>query len=190
MRRTTLAAGAVAAATLATLAVHGAAEPLPAGRLSLVGGGKTGTGRLANDIGMGYAFGFEAQYAPMGPTQRLGWGLSWSTVWSTFGGGARVSGTLSMVEMDLGLRARVALGAQGNQVLWMGGGGALLRTNDPILDDDRRSHVGPFGAAGIEGRVRLPWLGWRAIWGVSARYGLIADGQGTLGLLLSLGAGS
>jgi hypothetical protein len=65
-----------------------------------------------------------------------------------------------------------------------------LRTNDPILADERRDHIGPFGAIGIEGALRIPALGWRPIVGVSARYGLIADEQGTVGILLSVGGGS
>ncbi len=184
-------AGLALAAGLAGAGISSAgAEPLPAGRLSILLGAKNGTGRLANDIGLGLAYGLEAGYAPMAPTQRWGWGLAWSTVWSRYDGGARISGTLSMIEIDLGVRARVVLGARSRAVLWIGGGGALLRTNDPVLRDGKRDHAGPFGATGVEGRLRIPGLGWRPICGISARYGIIADGQGTLGVVASIGGGT
>lgn len=179
---------AVAVATLG--AATAAADPLPAGRLSFVTGLKNGTGRLANDIGLGYAFGFEAGYAPMGLSRRIGWGLSWGTLWSRYEGGARISGTLSMIELDFGARGRIALGVNRRAVLWLAGGGTILRTNEPFLSDDRRNYVGPFAALGIEGAVGLPEIDWRPIIGLSARYGLIEDDQGTVALLLAIGGGT
>ena len=174
----------VLALVLATASVA-SAEPLPAGRLSVIAGARNGTGGLADELGLGYAFGVEAGYQPMGPTQRIGWGASWSTQFSRYGeGSARVADQLKMVEIDLGLRARVVMGARRRLVLHVGGGGALLRLNEPVVRDGDRDQVGPWGSAGVEfGAVGF-------IWGVSMRYATIIDGSGTIGLQLAVGRGT
>jgi hypothetical protein len=181
MRRAALALLVLAAATAAA-----AAEPLPAGRLSVLGAVRTGTGGLADELGLGYAFGVEAGYQPMGPTQRIGWGASWSTQFSRYGSGsASVTDQLTMVEMDLGLRARVVMGARRRLVLHVGGGGALLRLNEPVAVDGARDQVGPWGSAGVE----FGLSGF--IFGVSLRYATVEDGAGgTIGLQLAVGRGS
>ena len=119
-------------------------------------------------------------------TQRVGWGASWSTTWSYYwAGSARIADQMKILELDAGLRVRVALGARKRQVLFLGGGGALLRSNEPVFADGDRTKVGPWGGAGVEGRA--PYLG--AVVAVTVRYGLIRDGQGTLGLMVSIGGG-
>ena len=179
--------GLVIVLVLAVAPAAAAAEPLPSGRIALAVGIKSGTGALAGSIGRGYAVGFEAGYAPMTRTQRVGWGASWSTTWSYYwSGSARVADEMKILEMDAGLRLRVALGARKRQVLFLGGGGALLRTNEPVFADGDRTKVGPWGGAGVEGRD--PIFGAVVI-AVSVRYGLIRDGQGTLGVMLSVGSG-
>jgi hypothetical protein len=160
------------------------AEPFPNGRLSAVGTSRWGTGGLADELGFGWGVGFEAGYYPMGPDQRLGWGVSWSTMLSFYGdGSSRVADQLALVEMDAGVRLRAALGARGRLVLFGGGGGALLRLNEPVTRNGDRSQVEPWGAAGLE----FPVFG--GVVGVSLRYGTIVDGSGTIGLELSYGRG-
>jgi len=133
MRRALVVAASIVV-PVAAPAAAASAEPLPAGRLSVVGGPRNGTGGLADELGLGYAFGVEAGYQPMSPTQRIGWGASWSTHFSRYGeGSSRVADQLKMVEIDLGLRARVVMGARGRLVLHVGGGGALLRLNEPVV---------------------------------------------------------
>jgi len=175
----------LAIAAVLALPANATADPLPAGRLSVLAGARNGTGGLADELGLGYAIGFEAGYQPMGPTQRIGWGASWSTQFSWYGdGSARVADQLAMVEMDLGLRARVVMGARRRLVLHVGGGGALIRLNEPVVRDGDRDQVGPWGTAGVEfGAVGF-------IWGVSMRYATIIDGSGTIGLQLAVGRGS
>lgn len=161
-----------------------AAEPLPSGRLSAVGGLRSGTGGLADELGLGYALGFEAGYHPMGPEQQLGWGASWSTMLSWYGdGSSRVADQLALVEMDVGLRLRAALGQRRRLVLHGGGGGALLRLNEPVTPNGDRAQVGPWGAAGVEFTL------FGAIVGVSMRYGTIVSGSGTIGIELAIGRG-
>lgn len=176
---------ALALVALSATATAAAADPLPAGRLSVLGGIRQGTGGLADDLGLGYGVGLEAGYQPMGPTQRVGWGASWSTQFSRYGkNSARVSDQLKMVEMDLGLRARVVMGARRRLVFHLGGGGALLRLNEPVVTGGDRSQVGPWGSAGLEfGAVGF-------IWGVSLRYATIFEGSGTIGLQLAVGRGT
>jgi hypothetical protein len=182
MRRAALLPAALVAVAVAAGAA--AADPLPAGRLSVLGGARNGTGGLADELGLGYVLGFEAGYQPMGPTQRIGWGASWSTQFSWYGdGSARVANQLAMVEMDLGLRARAVMGARRRLVLHVGGGGALIRMNEPVVRDGDRNQVGPWGSAGVEFGL------WSSIVGVSLRYGTIIDGSGTIGLQLAVGRG-
>lgn len=179
------AAAVMAAVALAAPAT--AAADLPAGRIAIAGGVKSGTGRLASSIGLGYAIGFEAGYAPMERNQRVGIGGSWATTWSYYrGGSARVADEMRMLEMDLGVRIRVALGARKRQVMFFGGGGSLIRTNEPVFDDGDRTEYGPWGAAGIEGRD--PVFG-AVLTAVTMRYAVIRDGQGTLSVMLSIGGG-
>ncbi|MBE7448207.1 MAG: hypothetical protein HS111_04790 [Kofleriaceae bacterium] len=171
-------------ATALGAAAPAAAENLPPGRLSAVGGLRAGTGGLADDLGLGYVLGVEAGYHPMGPLQRLGWGVTWATLFSWYGdGSARVADQLSMVELDLGVRGRVVMGARRRLVVHLGAGGALLRVNEPVERDGSRALVGPWGTAGVE----FAYAG--LVWGVSLRYGTITDGSGTIGLQLALGRG-
>jgi hypothetical protein len=172
-------------ATTAMTAVAAADDGLPTGRLSVLGSLRNGTGGLAEELGLGYGFGLEAGYQPMGPTQRVGWGASWSTQFSRYGAGsARVADQLKMVELDLGVRARVVMGARRRLVLHVGGGGALLRLNEPVVRDGKRNEIGPWGSAGVEfGAVGF-------IWGISLRYATIVDGSGTIGLQLAVGRGT
>lgn len=178
---------AALAAASAAIAVPAAAssEPLPAGRLSVLGGARNGTGGLADELGLGYAFGVEAGYQPMSPTQRVGWGASWSTQFSRYGeGSSRVADQLKMVEIDLGLRGRVVMGARGRLVLHLGGGGSLIRMNEPVVRNGDRDQVGPWASTGLE----FGFFGF--IWGVSMRYATIIDGSGTIGLQLAVGRGT
>lgn len=179
MRRALVVAALVAAPTAA------AAEDLPTGRLSFLTGARNGTGGLAEELGLGWMVGIEAGYKPMAPTQRVGWGATWSTQFSWYGdGSARVADQLAMVEMDLGLRARAVMGARRRLVVHVGGGGALIRLNEPVVRDGARDQVGPWGSAGVEFRAAS------FIWGVALRYATIVDGSGTIGLHLAIGTGS
>ncbi|MBK9032083.1 MAG: hypothetical protein IPL61_12320 [Myxococcales bacterium] len=178
-------AGLVVAALASTAAPPRArAEPLPAGRIAGVIGARTGTGSLYNSIGTGLVVGIQAGYAPLRAPQTIGLGLSWSLLWSYYGSGsARVADSMAMVELDAGVRVRMMLGPRRRNVVFVGGGAALTRTNEPLFAGDDRSYVGPWGAIGVEG---LP-LG--ALVSASVRFGVIGDGQGTIGLMLSAGVG-
>jgi hypothetical protein len=170
---------------VAMTAVAAADDGLPPGRLSVLGSLRHGTAGLAEELGFGYAFGLEAGYQPMAPTQRVGWGASWSTQFSRYGeNSARVADQLKMVEMDLGLRARIVMGARRRLVVHVGGGGALLRLNEPVVVDGDRNQVGPWGSAGVE------FSAWTMIWDISMRYATITDGDGTIGLQIAIGRGN
>lgn len=175
----------VAPVALGLSTLVAAPSELPTGRLSVITGPRAGTGGLADELGLGCVIGVEAGYQPMGPDQRLGWGASWSTLLSWYGdGSARVADQLAMVEMDLGLRVRAALGARRRLTLHGGGGGALLRLNEPVVRDGSRAEVGFWAAGGIEFSLR------GTIVGVSLRYAPIVNGSGTIGLQLAIGRGS
>ncbi|HVV85388.1 MAG TPA: hypothetical protein VHE35_20145 [Kofleriaceae bacterium] len=180
-------AAAVAALAAAALAAPrvAAADPMPLGRVSGQVGMKAGTGAFAARLGTGFAFGFEAAYQPLGADQSIGLGLSWSTTWSYYGAGsARVADSLAMLEMAAGVRVRVPLGAHRRQVLFLGGGGAIIRANEPPVGDGDRTYLGPWAAAGVEFML----LGAQV--GVEARYVLARSQDGTLGAMLSIGFGT
>jgi hypothetical protein len=159
-------------------------EPLPAGRLLAVVSARTGTGALYNSLGVGWGIGLEAGYAPLRSPQTVGLGLSWSIAWSSYGSGsARIADSLSMVELDAGARMRLMLGTRRRSVLWIGGGAALVRTNEPLFTTGDRSYVGPWGAVGLESLV----LGLLVT--PSLRFGDIDGGRGTLSLSLAIGSG-
>lgn len=161
------------------------AEPMASGRISGQLGIKAATGGFAARLGTGYGFGLEAAYQPLRPDQSIGLGLSWSTTWSYYGAGsARVADSLSMLELEAGVRARVPLGARRQQVLFLGGGVALIRMNEPPVVDGERAYVGPWAAAGVEGLL------FGAQLGLEARYVVARSDDGTIGLLLSVGFGS
>ena len=97
------------------LAAPATAEPLPAGRVSFVGGLRTGTGSLYSSIGTGGVLGFEAAYAPLRAPQTIGLGLTWSLLWSYYGSGsARIVDSMAMVELDAGARIRMMPGPCGD----------------------------------------------------------------------------
>lgn len=192
MRRGVACACVVAAMALAAPAT---AEPMPAGRVSLVSGVRTGTGSLYTSIGTGWVMGVEAGYAPLRAPQTIGLGLTWSLLWSSHGSGsARILDQLQMVELDVGARVRMMLGPRRRTVLFVGGGAALIRTNEALFADGDRSLFGPWGAVGIERMVFvslrpvLP-VSFETLMTTSARFGAIRDGQGTAGLMLSFGFG-
>jgi hypothetical protein len=176
------AAGAVAAAALTSPAAH--ADPMPTGRISGQAGLKAGTGGFASRMGLGAAVGVEAAYQPLRPDRSLGWGLSWSATWGYYGDAARIAGSLWTLELLAGARVRVPLGVRRRQVLFLGGGGGLLRLNEPPVDGGERSYLGPWAAAGVEGLL----FGELQV-GLEARYVAAGADEGTIGLLLSFGFG-
>jgi hypothetical protein len=178
-------AAAVAVAVAGASARPAAGEPTPAGRVSGQVGLKAATGSFAARLGLGFALGFEAAYQPLRPDQSIGLGLSWSTTWSYYGSGsARIASSLSMLELAAGVRARVPLGVRRRQVLFLGGGAAIIRLNEPPVEDGQRDYLGPWAAGGVEGAFMGVQLG------IEARYVVTRTDDGTLGVLLSVGFGS
>ena len=90
---------------------------------------------------------------------------------------------MAMVEFDAGARIRMMPGPRRRTVLFVGGGAALIRTNEALFNDGDRSYLGPWGAIGVE------TLAFGVVATGSVRFGAIRDGQGTVGLMLSVGAG-
>ena len=161
------------------------ADDMPTGRISGQAGLQASTGAFAARLGAGWAFGFEAAYQPLRPDQSIGLALSWFTTWSYYGSGsARIADQLAMLQLGAGARVRVPLGVRRRQVLFLGGGVAMIRLNEPPVEDGDRSYLGPWATAGVEGMVGPVQLG------VEARYVVTGSDDGTLGLLLSLGFGS
>jgi hypothetical protein len=145
---------AVAAAAVLLTSSAGAAraDELPDSRISFLGGVRHGTGAVSDDIGFGTTLGVEAAWQPMDVGQRLGWSVAWSLLWGWFGDepAARVTGSLTVLELDLALRARLAPTPSPGRCLTFGVGGALVRSNEPLPPDDARDYLGAFAEVGYE----------------------------------------
>lgn len=128
------------------------AEPLPPGKLGMVTGVRNGVGPTDGEIGYGWTFGFEAAWQPMGPEQRLGWGINWTLLWAYFGAesGARITETLDLLELDLGGRLRLAPQLGRPLYVTLGAGAGLMRANAPLPPDNTRSTFGAYGSLGVE----------------------------------------
>ena len=178
--------GGLAAAALvlglAPAAAH--AEDLPPARLAVIGSVRHGTTSVANDIGFGGGVGLEAAYQPMSVGQRLGWSASWTLMWGWFGQepAARINGSLDLVELDLALRARFAPTPSPGRCLTFGVGGMLLRSNERLPPDDKRSYIGPFAEIGYE---HLAFGQLTAT--IHLRLGPLATGPTILTALLGIG---
>ncbi len=155
----------------------------PDGKLALVGGLRSGTGALGDAFGLGYLWGVEASWQPMKEGQRIGYAVHWDVLFGGFGADAQaITGGLDILEMNLGVRLRLAP-ERGGRAIYLGGGGALLRSNEPLPPDDERSYYGGFGALGVEqltGSLQIS---------VELRYGLIGAGPGSISFMLGIGFG-
>jgi hypothetical protein len=154
------AAGALVATAVAAPA---RAEDTPRGRLGVVIGARNATDGFASDYGLGIIFGFDAAWEVV-PRERWGIGLHWAVLFSRFdflGYGvdtASVTGSLELVELDAGLRVRVAPLPGANRSMFFTAGAAALRTNIRLSDDDDRSQVGAYIGVGLELPVAGPLL--------------------------------
>lgn len=159
-------------------------EALPAGRIGVNLGVRQGLGRLGNEFGVGMLGGIEAGYHPTRLDQRLSPGVFWAVRRSWFGDDeASIAGSLDLIELDFGARLRMAQELGAPRFLVLGAGASVLRTNVPLPPDDRRNYVGPYVSLGFE------FFAGRVLFGVDARYGLIALGPGSLSWTLSASLG-
>jgi hypothetical protein len=173
----------VALALVAATAATARAESVPKGRLAAVAGLRNGTQSLNDAFGMGFLYGVEAAWEPLREGQRFGYAIAWNVLFGNFGEDpAAITGSLDIVEMDLGLRARFAPNDPARS-LFIGGGGGLLRANAPLPPCNRRNYVGGFVGFGLEQLA----LG-KALVTLELRYGLI-NGPGSLSVLLGFGFG-
>jgi hypothetical protein len=176
-------AAVVVLVLVAALAAPARADVMPSGRLSAVGGIRTGTQSLDDAFGLGVMYGIEAAWEPMPDGRRLGYAIHWNVLFGDFGADpAAITGELDILEMGLGLRLRIAP-RDPTRSLFLGGGAALLRANAPLPPDDERSYLGGFAGVGLE---QLAWK--RALLTFEIRYGLFG-GPGSVSVLLGVGFG-
>jgi hypothetical protein len=171
----------VALALLVAAPAH--ADPVPSGRISAVGGVRTGLQSLDDAFGLGVLYGVEAAWEPLPEGRRISYALHWNVLFGDFGSDpAAITGELDILEMGLGGRLRFAP-ADPSRSIFLGAGGALLRANAPLPPDDERSYLGGFAGLGLE---QLAWK--RALVTLELRYGLFG-GPGSLSVLLGVGFG-
>lgn len=174
---------AVVITLLLLAAAPAAAEPVPSGRLSILLGLRDGTGKLDDDFGFGGLYGIEASWEPMRVGQPIGYAINWSVLFGTYGAdAAAITGELDTLEMNFGVRVRLAP-VTPSRSLFLGGGATLLRSSSPLPPDDRRDYVGGYVGAGGEAL----WKG--LLFTAEARFGLIGAGPGSVSVLLGVGKG-
>ena len=95
---------------------------------------------------------------------------------------ARITGSLDLIELDVAVRLRFAPTPTPGRCLTLGAGGMLLRSNERLPPDDRRSYLGPFGELGYE---HLAYGSFTATFHL--RLGPVATGPTILSGLLGIG---
>jgi hypothetical protein len=164
MRRHAALAAAMIATGLVAAPFDARADELPRGRLGVVTGVRNATDGLATDFGLGVVFGFDAAWELV-PRDRWGLGVHWAVLFTRFdlfGYGvdpASVTGSLELVELDAGLRARVAPFPGGDRSMFFTAGAAAVRSNIRLSGDVDRSQVGAYVGMGLELRLGRALLG-------------------------------
>lgn len=169
---------------LLALAAPAAADIVPSGRISALVGLRNGTRSLDDAYGLGVLYGVEAAWEPLRDTQKVGYVIHWNVLFGDFGAdSAAITGSLSILEMNLGVRLRVAP-RDPARTLFVGGGAALFRSNAPVAPLDERSYFGGFAGFGVE---QLAFR--RALVTLEIRYGIIGTGPNAVSVLLGVGLG-
>jgi len=155
------------------------------GGIKFAGGPRQGVGELGNAFDLGFVAGLEANYHPTSTslTSTFGLGVAWSVYFGRFGPGrdAVIDETLKLVEMSFGLRVRKRMGDEELRFLTVGAGVTIMRTNLPVPPNDERLNAGPYMGIGIEGHYKADTM-----FSFEVRYGLLANGPGSLSLLLGI----
>ena len=165
-------------------------DDLPSGKIGIFGAIRENLGELGKSYGNGWMMGIDALYQPTRPGQTYSFGLAWSAaVIGRFGADdvEVADSPLKIVEMTAGLRMRRAIGDTVPHYLFVGGGGAVLRTNVPVPPDDKRLYYGGYGGLGYEQYVRF--LG-RSLLSFEARYSLLGRGPQSVTFLFGIGWGN
>jgi len=139
----------VAAVLVAASAAH--AEPLPPGALEVFAGPDSGIGEDAKRLGFGYQIGASAAWQPIDTVRRWGPTVRWSVMFSGMydGSAEQVNPPLRTVMMDLTAGMRYRPWASPSRYLTARIGGALFRSNDPIMGGSR-AYVGPTATVGFD----------------------------------------
>jgi hypothetical protein len=149
-------------------------------------------GAMEERYGLGYLWGFVAGYQITRPDEPFSLGLMWSTLfgrsrfWGTLSDDdpTTASGSLNYFEMSLGLRARYRVTDVPPLFLGVGGGGALMRTDQRVPPTNERQNHGGF----VDGGAEIYLFG-RLMVGLDVRYGLIGDAPKSTSFMLSASLG-
>jgi hypothetical protein len=178
------------------LAVIGAApaagwaeDDMPAGKVGVFGAIRQNLGELGDSYGVGWMFGIDAHYQPTRLGQGFSLGLAWSAaLFTRFGAddASLADTSLSVVEMNLGLRLRRSLSRTKPRFLVATGGGSILRTSVPVPPSDDRLYLGGYAGLAYEEYFLTTWLVT-----IEARYSLIGpDAPRSASVVIGLGWGS
>ena len=158
-------------------------DKLPAGRLGLRTGVRGGSGLY--DFGFGFTTAVVAGYHPTTRHQRVSWGIEWAAAWSffEFADTASITGTIRLLEFELGPRLRLRPSPAARRFVVLGAGLSLTRASVPIPPDNQRAYLGPYISLGLEPKVGEFSLSF------DFRYSMLAFGPRTmtLGVTVSVG---
>ena len=145
-------------------------------------GAKRNVSVLGDQFGTGLVLGVDAGYQLAYFASRLSLELGSAALfgWTGANNPAEFAGQLKSVELSASVRLHLHTGDLTPRSFYIGGGGAILRTNIPVPPNDQRQHFGPFGVIGVR-----QFLGGYAV-SLDARYGILFSDQPT-GLTLVLG---
>lgn len=171
-----------AAGIVATLAGVATAEPLPRYSIGTHGGGISGTGADATNLGFGWVAGAQAALQPIRTDRRFGYSFKWSVQWGRMYGGeaARITDPLYLLQMDFLVGGRFRPGDNPSRYLTLRAGGTLLRTNQLIPPNMQRAFAGGVATVGFDQYI------WSAgfLVNVDVRFAVIGDGPATVGLMI------
>jgi len=155
----------------------------PPARIGIVGGVRQHLGDVGELYGFGWLLGVDAGYQP--PWFPVG--IMWTVLRGEFGSDepSNVDSDLTMLEMTFGFHGRLSLSDTAVRHLTLGTGVAVLRSENALPPDNKRSFVGPYVALGYE-----QYLAGRYLVGLETRYGLLFGGPRGVTMNLSIHFGN
>jgi len=148
-----LVAPAVARAQIASAGDDQATpDALPPAKLTALIAVVHGTGSVADDLGFGWAWGFEAAWQPARVDRAVAWALAADLMFLSFGDEPAnlLAGSVDAVELALIARVRWAPTPVPGRFLTLGAGGSLWRASSPVPPDGRGDYNGPLAELGLE----------------------------------------
>jgi hypothetical protein len=127
-------------------------DALPPAKLTALIAVVHGTGSVADDLGFGWAWGFEAAWQPARVDRAVAWAVAADLMFLSFGDEPAnlLAGSIDAVELALIGRVRWAPTPVPGRFLTLGAGGTVWRASSPVPPDGRGDYNGPLAELGLE----------------------------------------